>query len=339
MSVDWSLYENRLNYSGTTRTARNINRIKSNIINKVDGNPSYKEVTINSSTTKQTLLINETTKGNIKEIFSLPNETFSLGDYVYWNNKIWLVIDCDTDNTIQIKGKMQECNWVLKFQLPTDYSIVSVPCITSGKTFDSDESKTISLGANKKSLLMPRNANTLTLKTDRRVYIDTRNETPYILLDPDTTSYNYGADSGLIYIIGEQNPEQPTATYKDRPDLGICNYHEPVVVPPTPVGSTYSEIKTSGDLLIGSNRARTLTCTCYNADKTVNTSAIIAFTFIYPVGYDSLFTIEYPTNRTAKIMCGQTDDYDKLIGKVVKVSVSDGSAGFVGSLDLKIKMT
>jgi hypothetical protein len=242
------------------------------------------------------------------------------------------------NNGMYEKVIVKQCNYTLLFQLPIDYSIVSVPCITSDKTFSIDESKTIALGANKQSILLPRNVDTLTLKTDRRVYIDIRNETPYKLLDPNTTSYNYG-EKGLIYIIANQDTAQNTSEYKDRPDLGICNYHEPVVIPPTPVGSTYSEIKTSGDLLIGSTRARTLTVTCYNADKTVNTSAVIICSFVYPTGYESLFTIEYPTNRTATIMCGSTDDYDKLIGKVVKVSVSDGSGGFVGNLDLKIKMT
>jgi len=336
MSVNWSLYENRLNVGGTTKTERNVNRIKTNIVDKTDGNPSYKAVTINSNTTTQTLLINEATKGNVKEILSLPNETFSLGDYVYWNNKTWLIIDCDTDNTIQIKGKMEKCNWVLKFQRLTDYSIVSVPCITSGKTFDADESKTINLGANKKSLLLPKNVDTLTLKTDRRVYIDTRNETPYKLLDPDTTSYNYG-ENGLIYIIGVQDTSQNTTTYPDKPDLGICNYREPIVVPPVPVGETYSEIKVSGEIYIN-GRQRTMTATPYKADKTVDTGVNLIWSFVKPVGYESLVvTVESGNTCTIKVL--NTDDYNKLIGKIVIANVVDSSGGHVGTLSMKIKMT
>ena len=78
--INWTLYNTRLNIDGSTYRDRNINRLKQNILDKAPDSISYKTVKINN--TDANLLIIDTDKINSKDIKSLPDESFSAGDYV-----------------------------------------------------------------------------------------------------------------------------------------------------------------------------------------------------------------------------------------------------------------
>lgn len=177
----------------------------------------------------------------------VPIDTVSLsGSYVEYRNEIWIIVSNinivdDAYKTCQI----QKCNYTIKWQ--NEYGeILEYPCITSNRTFNQDQDKTITLGENQKSILLPWDENTSNLTVDKRMYIDRRNKTPYAIInDIDTTTYNYGS-KGLIYFVMEQSVSE----HDDRDDLGVCNYKEKEINP-IPLDFLL-ELNVSKDLIIGS---------------------------------------------------------------------------------------
>ena len=264
--------------------------------------------------------------------------TLSCGDYISYENNTWLIISFIGNNGVYEKAIMQLCNYTIKFQSPNG-TILSYPCITSNKTFSENANQTvISLGENKKSILLPFNENTSLLPVGKRMYVDKRtNPTPYrIIGDIDTTTYNYG-DKGLIYFIMEQDLIENNSQYPDRPDLGICNYFESTTSPPLlPESEKYSVITSSNvnnQITIGSISGRTLTPKFYKDDIEV-TDIIAVWSYELPVGYENQFTITsvVGTNKV-KIVA---KDNTSLVGKTVTAIVSDELGEYKSSISLTV---
>lgn len=316
-------YTARINMFGNSTRERELTRLKQTILNDSQSSLSYKAVVINGE--NKSLVIDSYEKEPTKKVIkSLPNETFQVGDYVTWFDNKWLVTKADCDDEVYVDGTMQLCTYTLKFQSPNG-TILSYPCITSNTKFGNTDGKIITLASNQKSILLPFDENTALLKTDDRFYIDKQNKTVYKIIGGiDNTTWNYG-DKGLIEFVVEQDLNNST---DDRPDLGVCNYFEPIVEPEPPVvGYNYAVISISGNLVIGGN-TRTITPTFYNADGTLSTEIITPIWEVtLPTGYESDFTVLYIGNQV-KIFV--TENYD-LIDKSVTVNVHGNNGGYGGT--------
>lgn len=331
--VNWDLYNKRLNVGGTNKRERMLHRTKDMYNRKSPDSPSYKNVKVNGL--DGYLVIDSTSpfaNNPHKKSFTTVGDTkVVVGDYIEWINSHWLVIEADIDDELYIDGKIQQCNYTLKFQSPTG-TILSYPCYTSGNKFSQDENKTITLNSNQKSILLPKDENTLMLKTDRRLFVDTRNQSPYkIIGDIDTTTYNYG-DKGLIEILVEQDE---LLLGKDRQDLGICNYFEPDDEPEHPNPSEgYADIvcsNPSNEVTVG-GLPRTLTPTFYNSDGTINENIVAVWEFDWNGMDESNFKITYDGN---KVSISVISNYD-LIGNSFTVHVKEGNGWFRGQITLLI---
>lgn len=269
-------------------------------------------------------------KKNEKQIL-LPLNSCSVGMYIKYKNLYWLITEFVNDNKMYQNAVMQLCTYTLKFQSPTG-TILSYPCITSTKSFNQDETKVITLNSNQKSILLPFDDNTKLLTTDRRFYVDRLNNTTWhIVGGVDNTTYAYG-DKGLIYFIVEQDVEQNTNQYPDRPDLGVCNYFEPIVEPEPPVeGYSYATIMCSGDIVVG-GVTRTITPIFYESDNTIATGITAIWDIDLPLGYENQFTITYVDNQ---VKIKVAENYD-LIEKTITFNVMGSSGGYGGSSTLTI---
>jgi hypothetical protein len=262
----------------------------------------------------------------------LKDSTLDIGDIIYdtKENKYWLCIEIYNIGDIIKEGKIQLCNFTIKFQ-SSDGTILSYPCISTNRiqgTGDK-ESDIMTLPDGRKKVVLPCDENTLLLRNDDRFYLDKHptEPRPYRITFVDTTALNYG-EKGLIeiYCVEDQ------AKTDDRPDLGICDYFEPNVNPPTPI-DTYSTLKASGALSVGGSK-RTITPTFYNADGSINDTIVPIWVITKPVGYDSDIIVSY-VDKTCTIQV--LENYD-LLGKVINISVSDGIGGYVGELELSISI-
>ena len=99
-------YTARMTQHGTTQRERIVNRLKTNLNNKLQDNPSYKSVKLNGEETH--LIINTGTQPYYKEFQSLPDQEINIGDYVEFANSYWLVMTCDYDDEVYKDGKLYQ---------------------------------------------------------------------------------------------------------------------------------------------------------------------------------------------------------------------------------------
>lgn len=331
-------YFNKINNSYNTSTKKDVqlHQLKAHINNHFTDTIDCYRVPVNNI--EQDLIITRTTNHFIKSIKARPYEDFNVGDYVTYEKDTWLVIEKDLMNQEYSRGKMKLCNYTLKFQ-NQDGIIFSYPCITSDTTFSENANQTIiSLGENKKSILLPFDESTSLLSVGKRMYVDKRaNPTPYkIIGDIDTTTYNY-SDKGLIYFIMEQDLIENSSQYPDRPDLGICNYFESTITPPLlPESEKYSVITSSNannQITIGSTSGRTLTPKFYK-DNIEVADIVAVWAYELPIGYENQFTITsvVGTNKV-KIVA---KDNTSLVGKTVTATVGNELSEYQSSITLTV---
>ena len=91
-------YTARINLHGTTQRERLKNRLIDNLNKKVPDSLSYKDVLLNGVETQ--LIINTSTQPYYKEFESLPGQYITMGDYIEWANRVWLVYEADSDDEI-----------------------------------------------------------------------------------------------------------------------------------------------------------------------------------------------------------------------------------------------
>ena len=295
MAINWNLYNTRLNINGTTKRERDLYCLQNKITNNLPNSLSCKTVKINGA--DDSLNFTETEKGY--DIQSLPNETFSAGDYVEYKTLTYLVTKVKGDKEVYTSGSMEECTYTLKFQSSTG-TILSYPCIVSEtSSLGIDENNTISTKNGISHIKLPFDENTKLIGVDKRFFLDKVGTTTYKVTNVNNTEFNYG-NKGLIELTLQQDIQQTTdgELPKDRPDLGICNYFEPIVEPVPPViGETSAVISASGDLVIGNSNYITLTPTFYNVDSTINNTITSVWVYTYPIGYQNSFIIESDGNN------------------------------------------
>lgn len=248
----------------------------------------------------------------------------STGDYIKYDNRIWLVSSAVGNNNIYEKAIMQLTNFIIKFQHPTTGAILSYPCITSNKTQGTgeNEGKYITLPDGRKSVLLPFDESTILLRNGNRFFLDKHptEPTPYKITHVDTTTYNYG-DKGLIELIVVEDQLQDD----DRPDLGVCDYFEPTT-PSNPVEGGYVKINTDS-LIVGFTT--TLIPTFYSEDGIVQNGLIA----LWDINKPDRVTVSCVDNK-CKITV--PDDYDFLNQKVV-VTVSDTNGNYSSTFELVIR--
>lgn len=128
------------------------------------------------------------------------------------------------------QGKLTQCNWILKWQ-KRDGTILEYPCADQNATqYNSGETanRQFTIGSSQHLLILPRDNNTVKLKTPQRFFLDNdfENPTAFIVTQNDTTSYAYGK-KGLVRVTVFEDPLRPDV---DRIDLGICDYIDPASI-------------------------------------------------------------------------------------------------------------
>ena len=230
-------YTARMTQHGATQRERIVNRLKTNLNNKLQDNPSYKSVKINGEETK--LIINTRTKPYYKEFQSLPDQKILAGDYVEWADSMWLVLNADSDDEVYIDGNLRQCQHRIYWQ-KADGTIVSRYAYTeNASSYSNGETgnNTITLESNQFMVYLPYDEETAELDNGKRVHMSRSNAKckPYELTRPDDITYGFGG-KGVLNIIFTQtqyNQENDKLiTLEDGTQAWICNYIDST--PPTP---------------------------------------------------------------------------------------------------------
>ena len=112
MSV-WDSYEALTGSRGTTKHDIIMQREKRYLATKVPDNLSYFSVTIDD--VPQNVAIINSDNLDQKTIISMPGEDVRHGGLVYWMNCYWIVYEKDANTNVYAKGKLLQCNYLLKW--------------------------------------------------------------------------------------------------------------------------------------------------------------------------------------------------------------------------------
>ena len=236
-------YTARVTQHGTTQRERIVNRLKTNLNNKLQDNPSYKTVKLNGEETN--LIINTSTKPYYKEFQSLPDQKILAGDYVEWADSMWLVLNADSDDEVYTDGNLRQCQHCIYWQ-KSDGTIVSRYAYTeNASAYNNGEAgnHTITLQSNQFMVYLPYDEETAELDNGKRVHMSRSNSKckPYELTRPDDVTYGFGK-KGVLNIIFTQTQynqgNDKLITLEDGTQAWICDYIDFSSTPQPPQPST-----------------------------------------------------------------------------------------------------
>lgn len=254
-----SRYEARVLLKGATERDRRIARIHDDIFRMIKSNPSYKpNAVITDSYGNERnigLVINSGTQEYYKEFEALPEAKIYAGDYVRWGHGIWIVQSCSTDDEIYKRGRLWQCNWLMKWQ-NDEGEIIERWCFASSASKYNEgveQDKVFTLGSDQCKVYMPVDEEVLavTKKKEMLFIIDNANSGQPRIYEAHNPSNVYSTfdvlrdSDGKIHGVTDWILKETTYTLTDEElELGVCRYREDPIQEPT----TYSDI-IGGDTL------------------------------------------------------------------------------------------
>ena len=304
-------YQARVNQRGTTDRERTLYYEKQHLKSLAVNSLSCKACKVNG--VDQLLVIDDGTLPYYKDVKSLPDEYFDAGDYVEWADAMWLMVSCDWDKEVYTYGKMQQCNYVLKWQ-NTDADVIERwSVVLSASKYNNGEkyNNVIVVGSNQLMVYLPIDEETLKLRSDKRLMVDFNIESPkcYDITRVDTVTMGYDGTAeprydgkGCILLVLTETEINPDV---DRVDLMLCDYIDPNDIPhPSPINITYSG---SPSIRIGGRKT-----------FTAETENEVVFSLVYSALLDGKLTMTQTDNKCV-VKCVNDS---ALVGATFKVEVA-----------------
>ena len=306
-------YQARVNQRGTTDRERTLYYEKQHLKSLAVNSLSCKDCLVNG--VPQKLVIDDGTLPYYKDVKSLPDEYFDAGDYVEWADAMWLMVSCDWDKEVYTYGKMQQCNYVLKWQ-NTDADVIERwSVVLSASKYNNGEkyNNVIVVGSNQLMVYLPIDEETLKLRSDKRLMVDFNTESPkcYDITRVDTVTMGYDGTAeprydgkGCILLVLTETEINPDV---DRIDLMLCDYINPNDIPhPSPINITYSG---SPSIRIGGRKT-----------FTAETENEVVFSLVNSALLDGKLTMAQTGNKCV-VKCANDS---ALVGATFKVVVAGG---------------
>lgn len=306
-------YKGRVNQRGDTERARTLYYEKEHLKTLAVNSLSCKSCIING--TEQSLIVDDGTLPYYKNVKSLPDEYFNAGDYVEWADSMWLIVSCDWDKEVYTYGKMQQCNYILKWQDTEANIIERWSVIMSASKYNNGEkyNNIIVVGSNQLMVYLPIDAETLKLRANKRLMVDFNTDQPkcYDVTRVDTVTMGYDDiaeptynGTGCILLVLTETEINPDV---DRIDLMLCDYIDAGDIPhPSPINITYSG---APQIRIGGRKT-----------FTAETENEVVFSIINSAILDGKLTMTQTGNKCV-VKCANDE---VLVGATFKVEVAGG---------------
>ena len=301
-------YKSRLKLRGNTARERALYHEKFDVKTNAVESLSCKNCIVGGMAQK--LVIDDGTLPYYKEVCSLPDETFNAGQYVEWADTMWLIVSCDWDKEVYTYGKMQQCNWLMKWQNTNGKIIERWAVVNPASKYSNGEKSAvvITIPSNNYIVYLPNDSETLALPVDKRIFVDFNVTSPKCYeitrIDTVTMSYDgtpvprYDGKGCVLLVLTECLYNSDT----DRIDLMLCDYIAPESLPQpsSPIEITYSG---SPEIRIGGR-------------KTFSTDVPVTFSLIAADMWKDKIKITQMNDHSCKITA---DNESAMVGANIKI--------------------
>lgn len=250
MSV-WDIYTSRLNSAGATKREAQSKRTSRFLSSKLQDSLSYQTVYIDG--VSQDVAIINTDNLNEKYIYSMPGADIAHGGLVEWMGNYWLVTERDAANELYTRGKLVQCNYLLRWIdegaiIHEQWSIVEDGTKYLVGTYE-DRDFFVTRGDSRLGLTLARNEHTAKLRRGCRFLIDDEESEvmlAYELTKPYKLSNVYNGSGVFKFVLQEVN-----TTDEDNQELRVADYYKyypkEATTKPTPDNTINPEGTTTDD--------------------------------------------------------------------------------------------
>lgn len=307
-------YKARVHQRGDTVRERTLYYEKEHIKELAVNSLSCKQCKVNG--VDQLLVIDDGTLPYYKNVKSLPDEYFDAGNYIEWADSMWLIVSCDWDKEVYTYGKIQQCNYILKWQNESANIIERWSVVLSASKYNNGEkyNNIIVVGSNQLMVYLPLDTETLKMRANKRLMVDFNTESPkcYDVTRVDTVTMSYDGiaepvydGKGCILLVLTETEFNPDV---DNVELMICDYVNPndVPQPTSPILITYSG---SPEIRIGGRKT-----------LTAETESDVVFSLISSAMWEGKITLTQ-TGKKCVIKCVNDST---MVGASFKVVVTGG---------------
>lgn len=222
----WDTYLNRVEVHGGTRREAELIKKQRTLLLKTKDSLSYHSVMIDGEPRDVTIINSDNL--NEKKIISLPGEDLKCGGLVYWANNYWLITEKDANTEVYTKGKLTQCNHLLRWI--DDQGVIREQwCViedgTKYMTGDyEDRDFIVTRGDSRIAMTIGKNEHTVKFGRENRFLIDdpdSTNKLCYALSKPLKVGKHYAGEGVYMFVLREVS-----STNDDNMELGITNYYK-----------------------------------------------------------------------------------------------------------------
>lgn len=283
----------------------------------------YSEIVFLNGIEQEMIIMDDSLKEGTKKAISRPSESFNCGDILELNNKNWIVIALDPNESIYTKGIITQCVGILKWQnqngllIEIPFTFKSDPATNFGIT----DGRILSFGNERRNLIIPLNEESKHIAKDKRFIFDGRAW--------KVTAIDRISVSGLLILTLDENEIDKA---KDNLELGIADYFSPVVPTPEPVEVGYSIVIVGSDY-IKKGMSQTYIASVF-ADGVIDPQKIVTWQLLddSESGSTTLASITNQSSTEATVKAGT------IIGQYVELrAVLTEDASVIGVKRIQIK--
>ena len=327
--MSYAHMKQRMTLSGETVRAEKINDGRRLMSEQLMTDLSYQEFDIwefgiaSDNFVKQPLKLYDrkysSANGFTAKFETLWNKFIPIGTTLYDSkyDEYYICVESFDKDEILNNGKIVRCNGWLKWQ-DENANVYEYPIFDINSTqYNSgvDGNKIMTLGSTQHMLSITADDNTISLRHDKRFFIDRNKEDPTVfkLTQNDTTALNY--DKGVIHLTVTEDQYNPDT---DNIEEWLCDYIKPVS--PNNIEITYTG---NPSIRVGGS---------YKT-FTANTLSPVVWDIVATPDVQSCITLTPVTGENkCKIKCSQNEN---AIGKSFVLKCDDG-AGNIGEITVNI---
>ena len=297
------------------------------------------------------LLIIKDTDGNTfkKKIKSKHSTPFNLGDYIEWNNQIWLITLLDSDDKTYHSGYMYLCTVPLRWQNSEGKIIERYAYSEDFTKYSSGTTgnNTITIGDNQYGLTLPIDSETRKLTRDMRFPIDFEDaEKPdiYELTNRKVNLNNneyFGRGGTMILTMSYDafNADEDKRVVMDNgKEVWICNYRDSdTPTPPQPpnpdetADSWHMELEYSTLKIKPLNKEYMILAHLYDGDD-VEIIDNVEYEWTVESNIDSYLTIKKNSNILTLLLSSDCEKF----GEKVAISCMSKHTGQSAQIELEV---